>query len=149
MEKISKKFQISRRLARKFALQGIYMWLLNNRFSEKKNILEITVHLYENNDFSQADIYWFRTIFYGVLHKHAVLHEYFIPYINRCLEELSPVEHSILLIGSYELIYHYEIPYKVAINEAVELAKIFAGTDGFKFINSVLDKLAMSVRVIK
>ena len=60
--------------------------------------------------------------------------------------ELSPVEHGILLIGSFELIHHVEVPYMVAINEAVELAKSFGGTDGFKFVNGVLDKLAADVR---
>ena len=70
----------------------------------------------------------------------------FTPYVDRPLAELSPVEHGILLIGSFELIHHVEVPYKVAINEAVELAKSFGGTDGFKFVNGVLDKLAADVR---
>lgn len=74
------------------------------------------------------------------------LRERFTPYIDRPLGELSPVEHGILLIGSYELVHHVEVPYKVAINEAVELAKSFGGTDGFKFVNGVLDKLAADVR---
>jgi len=65
---------------------------------------------------------------------------------DRPLDELSPVEHAILLIGSFELVHHVEVPYKVAINEAVELAKSFGGTDGFKFVNGVLDKMAADVR---
>jgi N utilization substance protein B len=75
-----------------------------------------------------------------------VLRERFLPYVDRPLEELSPIEHGILLIGSYELVHHVEVPYRVAINEAVELAKSFGGTDGFKFVNGVLDKLAADVR---
>ena len=70
----------------------------------------------------------------------------FHAHVDRPLAELSPVEHGILLIGSFELIHHVEVPYKVAINEAVELAKSFGGTDGFKFVNGVLDKLAADVR---
>ena len=66
--------------------------------------------------------------------------------VPRPLAELSPIEHGILLIGSYELIHHVEVPYRVAINEAVELAKSFGGTDGFKFVNGVLDKLAAQTR---
>ena len=75
-----------------------------------------------------------------------VLRERFIVHLDRPLTELSPIEHGILLIGSYELINHVEVPYKVAINEAVELAKSFGGTDGFKFVNGVLDKMAADVR---
>lgn len=77
------------------------------------------------------------------------LREAFVPYIDRPLDELSPIEHGILLIGSYELIHHVDVPYKVAINEAVELAKEFGGTDGFKFVNGVLDKLAARVRSLE
>src|SRR3546814_16190856 len=62
------------------------------------------------------------------------------------LEELSPIEHGILLIGSFELIHHVEVPYRVAINEAVELAKSFGGTDGFKFVNGVLENMAADAR---
>jgi N utilization substance protein B len=74
------------------------------------------------------------------------LREQFSPYVDRPLVELSPIEHGILLIGSFELIHHVEVPYRVAINEAVELAKSFGGTDGFKFVNGVLDKLAAQAR---
>ncbi len=74
------------------------------------------------------------------------LRERFTPFIDRPLTELSPIEHGILLIGSFELVNHIEVPYKVAINEAVELAKSFGGTDGFKFVNGVLDKVAAQAR---
>jgi N utilization substance protein B len=74
------------------------------------------------------------------------LREKFTPFVDRPLAELSPIEHGILLIGSFELIHHVEVPYRVAINEAVELAKSFGGTDGFKFVNGVLDKLAAETR---
>ena len=88
----------------------------------------------------------FKTLLHGVLREAPALRERFTPYVDRPLAELSPVEHGILLIGSFELIHHVEVPYKVAINEAVELAKSFGGTDGFKFVNGVLDKLAADVR---
>jgi N utilization substance protein B len=74
------------------------------------------------------------------------LRERFVPYVDRPLAELSPVEHAVLLIGSFELVQHLEVPYRVAINEAVELAKSFGGTDGYRFVNGVLDKLAAEVR---
>ena len=72
--------------------------------------------------FSEADAQWFKTLLHGVLREAPTLRERFTPYVDRPLAELSPVEHGILLIGSFELIHHVEVPYKVAINEAVELA---------------------------
>jgi N utilization substance protein B len=134
-----------RRRAREFALQGIYAWLLHGDAGAQE-ASDIEQHLQHAEDFSQADAQWFKTLFYGVLQEAPHLREQFIPFIDRPLKELSPVEHGILLIGSYELIHHFEVPYKVAINEAVELAKSFGGADGFKFVNGVLDKLAVTVR---
>ena len=68
------------------------------------------------------------------------------PHLDRDVAALSPVEHAILLIGSYELQHRVEIPYRVVINEAVELAKSYGGTDGFRYVNGVLDKLAAQLR---
>ena len=70
----------------------------------------------------------------------------FAAHLDRGIEQLSPIEHAVLLIGSYELLHCIEIPYKVAINEAVELAKSFGGTDGHKYVNGVLDKAAAELR---
>ena len=71
------------------------------------------------------------------------------PYIDRPLAELSPVEHGILLVAAYELQTQMDVPYKVVINEAVEIAKSFGGTDGFKYVNGVLDKLAAQARALE
>ncbi len=68
------------------------------------------------------------------------------PHLDRPIAELSPVEHAVLLIGAYEMTHHVEIPYRVVINEAVEVAKSFGGTDGFKYVNGVLDKLGADLR---
>jgi len=135
----------ARRRAREFALQGVYAWLLRGG-EGTQDAGEIDAHLRDADDFSEADAQWFKTLLHGVLREAPGLRERFTPYIDRPLDELSPVEHGILLIGSYELAHHLEVPYKVAINEAVELAKSFGGTDGFKFVNGVLDKLAADVR---
>ena len=135
----------ARRRAREFALQGVYAWLLRGG-EGTQDAGEIDAHLRDADDFSEADAQWFKTLLHGVLREAGGLRERFTPYIDRPLNELSPVEHGILLIGSYELVHHLEVPYKVAINEAVELAKSFGGTDGFKFVNGVLDKLAADVR---
>lgn len=135
----------ARRRAREFALQGVYAWLLRGD-AGLQDAGEIDAHIRDDDEFQEADATWFKTLLHGVLREAPALRERFMPYVDRPLEELSPIEHGILLIGSFELIHHIEVPYKVAINEAVELAKSFGGTDGFKFVNGVLDKLVADVR---
>jgi len=135
----------ARRRAREFALQGIYAWLLRGPDASDE-AGEIDAHLRDNDRFHEADAEWFQTLLHGVIQQAAALRAQFAPYLDRPLAELSPIEHGLLLIGSYELVNHMEVPYKVAINEAVELAKVFGGQDGFKFINGVLDRTAAQVR---
>ncbi len=135
----------ARRRSREFALQGIYAWLIRGA-DGLQEAGSIDAHIRSEEQFSEADASWYRTLLYGVMRESADLQERFMPYVDRPLEELSPIEHGILLLGSYELIHHVEVPYRVAINEAVELAKDFGGTDGFKFVNGVLDRLAATVR---
>jgi len=135
----------ARRRAREFALQGVYAWLLRGD-DGLQEAGAIDAHIRDDEEFPEADATWFKTLLHGVLKEAPGLRERFEPYIDRPLAELSPIEHGILLIGSYELIHHLEVPYKVAINEAVELAKSFGGTDGFKFVNGVLDRMAADVR---
>lgn len=138
----------ARRRAREFALQGVYAWLLRGGVGNEY-AGEIDAHLRDAEDFSEADAQWFKTLLHGVTREAADLRERFSPFVDRPLAELSPIEHGILLIGSYELVHHVEVPYKVAINEAVELAKSFGGTDGFKFVNGVLDKVAAQSRGVE
>lgn len=135
----------ARRRAREFALQGVYEWLMRDG-ETSQYASDIESHVGEDPEFIEADVRWFRTLFHGVLAEASTLREQFTPFLDRPLAELSPVEHAVLLIGSYELVHHVEVPYRVAINEAVELSKEFGGTDGFKFVNGVLDKLAADVR---
>jgi len=138
----------ARRRAREFALQGVYAWLLRGD-EGLQEAGAIDAHLRDDEEFPEADANWFKTLLHGVLREAPALRERFAPYLDRPLEELSPIEHGILLIGSFELIHHIEVPYKVAINEAVELAKSFGGTDGFKFVNGVLDRMAADVRSVE
>ena len=135
----------ARRRAREFALQGVYSWLIRGDES-LRDAGEIDAHIRDSEEFRDADAAWYKTVLHGVLKHAPELRERFVPYIDRNIDELSPIEHGILLIGSYELVHHIEVPYRVAINEAVELAKSFGGTDGFKFVNGVLDKVAADVR---
>ena len=131
----------SRHRSRELALQGIYQWLLvggDGAQIEKQICGEKGLGRYDAGFFSQ--------LLNGVLKQHADLEAAVTPHLDRELAELSPIEYSVLLLGAYELIRHSEIPYRVIINEAVELAKTFGGTDGHKFVNGVLDKLAIQVR---
>lgn len=135
----------ARRRAREFALQGTYEWLVKGG-ADLSDLSVIDAHMRESEGFGQADAEYFRTLLYGATRDAEALRQRFRPHVDRPLEELSPVEHAILLIASLELVQQVEVPYKVVINEAVELAKSFGGTDGFKFVNGVLDKLALDVR---
>lgn len=131
----------ARRRARELALQGLYQWLIGGQ-----QIAAIESHLMETESFDRVDAAHLRELLHGTIDGAADLRAEFGRYIDRGVDELSPVEHAILLIGSYELMHRAEIPYRVVINEAVELAKSFGGTEGFKYVNGVLDKVALHLR---
>lgn len=135
------KNRTPRHRAREFALQGLYQWLLNNEHAGA-----IDAHIREAHGFEKADAEHFDALLHGTINQSATLREGLAPLIDRPIDQLSPVEHAALLIGAYELANHIEIPYKVVINEAVELTKSFGGIDGHKYVNGVLDKFAAKVR---
>jgi len=134
----------SRRRARELALQGIYQWRLTGG-----DIEQIEKQMREEKGMGRYDAEFFSGLLRGVLARHADLETSVTPHLDRTLAELSPVEFAVLLLGAFELLHHPEIPYRVVINEAVELAKTFGGTDGHKFVNGVLDKLAAQVRAVE
>lgn len=138
----------ARRRARELVLQALYSWLVQSRAEDEQasEFGAIEAHLRDDPEFEQADQKWFDVLWRGCTLKSADLRQTFMPFVDRPIEELSPVEHGVLLIGTFELTHQIEVPYRVAINEAVELAKSFGGTDGFKFINGVLDKVAAQTR---
>jgi N utilization substance protein B len=138
------KNRTPRHRAREFALQGLYQWLLNN-----EDAGAIDAHIREAHGFDKADAEHFNALLYGTIKEAALLREGLSPLIDRPMAQLSPVEHVAMLIGAYELKHHIEIPYKVVINEAVELTKSFGGIDGHKYVNGVLDKLAAQVREVE
>lgn len=135
-----------RRRAREYALQGIYQWLVMRRAGSLGNAAAISKQLAEDPAFARAKLDLFEGLFHGVLDHADQLDALIAPALDRPANELSPVEHAALLIGTYELAMDNSVPYKVAINEAVELAKTFGGTDGHKYVNGVLDLLAQSLR---
>jgi len=131
----------ARRRARELALQGIYEWLVG-----RQELAAVEGHLMDSESFDKADRQHLREVLHGVIDGADALRAQFVEFIDRRPEQLSPVEHGILLIGTYELQRRPEIPYRVVINEAVELAKSFGGTEGFKYVNGVLDKVAARLR---
>ncbi len=135
------KNRTPRHRAREFALQGLYQWLLNN-----EDVRTIEAHIRQAHGFDKADAEHFDALLYGTVQQVGELRAGLTPLIDREISALSPVEHAALLIGAFELKNHIEIPYKVVINEAVELTKSFGGIDGHKYVNGVLDKFAASVR---
>lgn len=131
----------ARHKARELALQGLYQWLL-----AEEHAVEIRAHLAEFKGYDKADQKYLEVLLNGVIADAAELEAAFSSLLDRPVDELSPVERGVLLIGAYELAHVPDVPYKVVINEAVELAKSYGGTDGHKYVNGVLDKLAAKLR---
>lgn len=138
------KNRTPRHRAREFALQGLYQWLLNS-----EDAGAIDAHIRQAHGFDKADAEHFDALLHGAIKQVHQLREVLSPLIDRPLDQLSPVEHAALLIGAFELKNHVEIPYKVVINEAVELTKSFGGVDGHKYVNGVLDKFAALARQVE
>jgi transcription antitermination protein NusB len=130
-----------RRRAREFALQGLYQRQLSGNAPAA-----IRAQLAEAAGFPKADEAYFDELWAGVTAEYDALVASFAPLLDRRAADLSPIERSILVLGAWELAHRHEIPYRVVINEAVELAKSYGGTDGHKFVNGVLDKLAATLR---
>ena len=130
-----------RRRARELALQGLYQWQMNHATPA-----ELMQNLSELEHFEGADQAFLATLLNGALREHEALRARLAPFADRKWDEVSPIERAILLIGAWELVHKQEIPYRVTINEAIELGKRFGGTDGHKYVNGVLDRLAGEVR---
>jgi len=135
----------ARRRSREFALQGLYDWLLS-RAPGAENAGAIDAHIRETPGFEKADAGHFDALLHGTIRNAESLRAAITRHIDRPIAELSPVEHAVLLLATCEMTNHLEIPYRVIINEAVEITKSFGGTDGFKYVNGVLDKVAADVR---
>jgi N utilization substance protein B len=128
----------ARRRAREIALQALYAWLLGGgEVLEQARALE---------GWDRCDVQLAENLIGGVIAGKSELEARITPFLDRSLASLSPVERAILLIGTYELAARPETPFKVVLNEAIELGKSFGGTDGHKFVNGVLEKLAVELR---
>lgn len=140
-EKSTPKPGQNRRKSRELALKGLYGLFLGSG-----SVRDIIDDLATDEDYARADAAYFKGLLEGVADCVPELDARLRPLLDRDIGELSPIEHAILCIAGYELIHDISIPYRVAINEGVELAKRFGGTDGYKYVNGVLDKLASEAR---
>lgn len=130
--------------ARKLLVQALYSWDLGGTDLET-----IEVNFHSENDMSKVDTELFKTILFGAPQNLEKIDGAFQKYLDREQEKLDPVSRAILRLTTYELIFSIEVPYKVAINEGVNLAKTFGPTDAFKFINGVLDRVAADTRAVE
>ncbi|ACT12076.1 transcription antitermination factor NusB [Pectobacterium aroidearum] len=131
----------ARRRARECAVQALYSWQLS-----KNDIADVEHQFLSEQDVKDVDITYFRELLAGVATQAEKLDQLMAPFLSRQIEELGQVEKAILRLAMFELSKREDVPYKVAINEAIELAKVFGAEDSHKFVNGVLDKAAPSVR---
>lgn len=132
----------ARSLARHKAVQALYQWQVS-----RQDMNEIDAQFSEEQDMRKVDIAYFQELLHQVPKRLEELDAQIAPALDRTLAEVDPVERAILRIGAYELQFRPEIPYRVVINEAIEMAKTFGGEQGYKYVNSVLDKVARTLRV--
>ncbi len=133
-----------RHRSREFALQGLYQWQLSGT-----DAAAIERQLSDVKGFDKTDRAYFSALLEGSIRDAQRLEHALQPYLDRKCSELSPIERAILLIAAYELESQPDVPYRLVINEAVELAKSYGGTDGFKYVNGVLDRLAADARPLE
>ncbi len=127
--------------ARARAVQAIYQWQMTGQ-----EIGEICEQFIADHPMNGVDVAYFRDLAQGVVRQHHELDDEISPHLDRELQLVDPVERAILRLGTYELLRCPEIPYRVVINEAVELAKSFGGEAGHRYVNGVLDKIALKLR---
>jgi N utilization substance protein B len=130
-----------RRWARRFALQGLYQWELS-----KSEISAIEAQFIDDENANKVDWEYFREIIYAMPNQINEIDGYINRYISRKITKVDPVELSVLRVATYELLKRQDVPYRVILNEALELTKSFGATEGHKFVNGILDKIAREVR---
>jgi transcription antitermination protein NusB len=128
----------AKRQAREIALQALYAWQLSGG--------DPVEEARSNEDFGKIDAKFVEGLLRGVLDRSSELEQIITPHLDRQFKKLSPIERAILYIGAYELEAHPQTPFKVVLNEAIELGKSFGATDGHRFVNGVLEKIAVALR---
>jgi N utilization substance protein B len=133
-----------RRKARHYGMQALYQWHMAGA-----SLSDIEAEFRADYDFSHVDLEYFQALLHGVPACVDELEETLEPLLDRKLTDLDPIERTLLRMGTYELAHRQDVPYKVVINEAVALTKKFGATDGHKYINGVLDKVARALRKVE
>ena len=133
-----------RRKARHYGMQALYQWHMAGA-----SLNDIEAQFRDEYDFSHVDLEYFQALLHGIPACVDELDEVLAPLLDRKLDDLDPIEHTLLRMGMYELTQRIDVPYKVVINEEVALAKKFGATDSHKYINGVLDKAARQLRKVE
>ena len=131
----------ARSRAREFAVQALYQHLVGRQ--DAASIDQFTRGL---SGFHKADSVHYDALLHGCIREAAELDQLILPLLDRKLEEISPIEHAVMWIGAYEFLHAPDVPWRVVLNECIELAKEFGGTDGHKYVNAVLNGLAPKLR---
>ncbi len=131
----------ARSIARKLAMQALYQWQLTGQ-----SAADINLQFLADEESAGADLEYFTGLLKGSVAGHEKIKAAIAPFIDRPIEQLDPVETAILMIGMYELMDRIEVPFRVVINEGVDLCKRFGATDAHKYINAVLDRAAREIR---
>ncbi len=133
-----------KRKARKLALQALYQWLMSG-----SDLHEIEAQFRTINNMAKVDVEYFSRLLHGIAANVQTLEDSFSPFLDREVHGLNPIELTVLRIGSYELFYCPEIPYKVVLDESISLTKEFGSQDGHRYVNGVLHSLAKQVRAVE
>jgi N utilization substance protein B len=134
-----------RRKSRRFLVQALYQWQMTG---DAIDVVE--AQFFSQTDLlAQADVVYFRELLRAIFQQIEQLDSQMEPFLDRKLTDIDPIEQAILRLGTYELAQRLDIPYRVAVNEALELAKIFGSPDSYKYVNGVLDKVARQLRSVE
>jgi N utilization substance protein B len=131
----------ARSRAREFALQGLYQYLVG-----RNEAADIDVFTRDLSGFHKSDSVHYDALLYGCIEHRTALDALILPLLDRKLDEISPIEHAVMWMGVYEFQHCIDVPWRVVLNEYIELAKSFGGTDGHKYVNAVLNSLAPKLR---
>lgn len=139
---MNKDIKVSpRRRARECAVQALYSWYISKNSIEQVELTFIT-----DQDMNGVDMPYFRKLLRGTVDNIEAVDAELRPFLDRKEDDVDPIERSILRMSAYELKYELDVPYKVAINEGIEVAKVFGSDDSHKYINGVLDQLAPALQ---
>lgn len=141
---MEKKSISGKRRARKMALQALYQWHMSGH-----ELFEIETQFRVVTNMDKVDGEYFCRLLYGIPERLKILEENFVPFLDRPIHGLNPIELTVLRLGAFELLYCPELPYRVVLDEAISLTKAFGSQDGYKYVNGVLNNLAQQVRAVE